>query len=298
MQYNFTEEEYLSIAVDLISNDRSESAHPYLNRCLSINNQNAEAWLRKGYCFQVARSHSEAIDCFNNAIDIMPDYPEAHYYRAMSYTDLKEYAKAQGDFNASIDVGGGNYDKYIGLVFALYSQKLYEECNTVCDVIRTEIHFDDHATYRYKYSCLMHLKRFEELTEIAEKQLMSSSQAAEYNNDVGNSWLMRENYARALKWFDIALSHDPEFSVSLNNKGWALYKMGYYDKAYDMFCQAICYNPSDSLPYVNRALYYLQIGAKDNARSDLLKARELNHAINYDAEADLLLQQHFGITPD
>jgi len=298
MEINVSEEEYLAIGRDLVAHNHAERAMPYLDKCLLLNKRNAEAWLQKGYCFQVLNNHTDAIACLSESIFILSDYSEAYYHRAISYTALKEYAKAGSDFNASINSGGANYDKYIGLAHVLYEQKLYEACNNICDNIRAEILFDDHSAYRYKYNCLVKLGQFEELTEIAEKQLMVSSQFAEYNNDVGNSWLLRENYPRALKWFDIAISHDPEFSLSLNNKGWVLFKMGYYDKAYDMFCQAIFYNPSDSLPYVNRALYYLQVGVADKARTDLLKARELGHAVNYDNEANQLLHQHFNIPPN
>lgn len=298
MQYNFTSEEYLNIARALISQQNTKAAFPFLEKCLAIDSRNEDAWLQKGICLDASGNYSSAIECFDIAISLLPQYADAYYYKGEANAALKQYDNAVKDFMACVDAGGNVYDVYVSLANALLQQRQYHECNEVCDIIRRDFYFDDHTTYRYKYKCLVKLGYYEELTELAQKQLMSSSQHVEYNLDLGHSWLMRGEKQHALKWFEIALSHEPENADVLYYIGDVLFQIGYYERAYNMFCKSITYNPSLYLPYVYRAKYYLHIGATDSARTDLLKASELNHAINYDDEADLLLKQHFGITPN
>lgn len=293
----FSDEEYVEIAERLIGHEQPEDALVFLNKAINLNPGNASAWLIKGNILLEQYQLNDALNCFNQCVALSGETAFAYYQRASAYIKFKNFEAAVNDLEKAISLYDVfHFDSHVLLAFCLLQLKYYEECDKVCDLVR-EYHFDNYSAFLYKYRCLERLERFDELITLAQKQIYADTEFADYHNALGYAYLLADELQKAVSCFDDALRCEPEHAFALNNKGRALFKIGYYDDAYKHFCQSIEYDRSNPLAYYNRALYYLNAGLADKARLDLLKARELNYREGFDSDVDDILLREFKISP-
>ena len=90
--------------------------------------------------------------------------------------------------------------------------------------------------------------------------------------------LLREGsyYNQANSYFDKALTIDPNFSTTLNNKGFTLFSLGNYSDALAYYDRAIAANTSNDNAYNNKGYSLLSVGNNTDAIPYLDKAIELN----------------------
>ncbi|MFM2305903.1 MAG: hypothetical protein RLZZ367_572 [Bacteroidota bacterium] len=299
MEYNFTGNEYLEIGKKMYAIRGIKAAIPYLDRCLQLDAKNSEAWLYKGYCFNYEYRIDEAIECYTRAINSEPENSEAFFARAGRYLDQENYESAVRDFFSAVEIYGYNYHYYLWLAYSLLKAKSFEKCIDICNEIMDSGNSPrDRDAFFYKYSSLLGLKRYEEAIQLSEKQVRYSPQDAVYHNNLGYAFLSKGDYVDSVKHFDMALNYEVDDAYALNNKGWALFKIGHYEKAFELFCRSVQSDMSNSTVYLNLAHYYLQVGNREQAKLNLLKACELMHSKYHNAEADELLMHEFGITPN
>jgi tetratricopeptide (TPR) repeat protein len=294
----FTDEEYMFITRQLTDNDRWEDADRFADKCLQQNPLNTEALIWKGNYFAGRFRLDEALEYYTRAIEAEPDNANAWYLRGDVHVNRKDHAAAIQDLMKAKELYATYHaDTYRLLAFCLLEMKEYAACNEVCDQIRDN-HFDDYYAYTYKYQCLVRMGELEELITIAQKQIYAGPESAEYHNKLGYGFLLLEDYPRSIRHFDDALHFEPFNSNALNNKGWALFKMGHYEDAPEFFDSAIQNDMSNTLAYHHRAFYHLQVGRRDLAKLDLLRARELNYRAEYDSEVDDTLLKEFKISAE
>lgn len=292
---NFTAEEYLAVANQLIANGAPIKAKTFFEKCLLLEPDNALALSGIGILHADKMEWNEALEFFNRSIKADAENPEAYYHRSGVFIKQENWSEAIRDLDKAINLCGYfHYDYYALLAWCLLKAEMYDNCNAVCDVIR-ETHFDNHTAYSYKYKCLQKLQRYEELITLSKQQLHAGHDNADYHNNLGYAYLLANELQKAVHALDDCLNWEPEHAYALNNKGLALFKIGHYEKAYPLFCGSIEYDIANPLAYFNRALYYLNAGRKVEAKEDLLKARELGYAELFDAEADKLLFSEFKI---
>lgn len=113
----------------------------------------------------------------------------------------------------------------------------------------------------------------------------------------GFLYLKLEEYDKAIYDFERV----PRYSVdqtaiaySLNNMGYAYYKLHKLDLAEEKINHAIRVLPSNSYAYRNLALVAIEKGEMDVACKHLAKSRELGFALKYGNEVEELIQQHCG----
>ncbi len=69
-----------------------------------VRQKTKEQWIDDGIAFYDAGKYKEAIEAYNNAIRLDPNYAIAYNNRGNAYRDLKEYTKAIKDYNRAIDL--------------------------------------------------------------------------------------------------------------------------------------------------------------------------------------------------
>ena len=91
----------------LIIKNEIEDAIQCLDKSISIDTKNAETYYFKGKAFHRIKNFDKAIECFNIAVDIKPDY-FSYYDMACAYSMLGDEEKAIESFKHAItfDKGG------------------------------------------------------------------------------------------------------------------------------------------------------------------------------------------------
>jgi Tfp pilus assembly protein PilF len=71
--------------------------------------------------------NDKALEDFNKAIDINPNYQRAYDNRGYLYLDLGEYESAINDFQKAIQLDEKHLDAHIGLSIVFFRQKRIEQ---------------------------------------------------------------------------------------------------------------------------------------------------------------------------
>jgi eukaryotic-like serine/threonine-protein kinase len=127
-----------------------------------------------------------------------------------------------------------------------------------------------------KATALSHLKRYTEMRQTCEEVLNVNQDSVYAWNCVGLAFSGVENYQAAIAAFNEASTRDPAFFDTLNNRGYAYFKLGEEKQATEDFQKAIRLDPRQSyVPLNNLAQLYYQKGKYSEAFSHYQKAIEL-----------------------
>ncbi|HID19571.1 MAG TPA: tetratricopeptide repeat protein, partial [Methanophagales archaeon] len=69
-----------------------------------VSAETTEEWNEKGIVFAMSGEYEKAIECFNKAIELDPNYARAYYNRGNAYYYLKQYERAIEDYNKTLEL--------------------------------------------------------------------------------------------------------------------------------------------------------------------------------------------------
>lgn len=238
------------------------------------------------------------------ALYIKPDFPEASLTLADSYSDLRQYKKANRYYSrikvkspyykkAQLHIAinherGGELEDALRILDTLdrhYPQDL-EAMVTKGDLLRIHSKFKEavdaysvainRATemksmywpvYFARGSCLERLGRWDEAEKDLQQALELKPDQPDVLNYLAYGWLERNmNMAQAREMIQKAFKARPDDAEIVDSMGWSLYLQGDYSKAARYLEKAVELLPSD--PTVNDHLgdAYWRIGRKTEAR--------------------------------
>ena len=99
-------------------------------------------------------------------------------------------------------------------------------------------------------------------------------------------------YEEALVYFNKALELDKDEPLTLNNRGFTRYKLNNLAGALEDINKSIFLYTTNAYAYKNRALVYLALDKKEEACTDLQKARELQFEKQYGPEVNELIKKN------
>lgn len=183
----------------------------------------------------------KAIEYFNNAIKLQPDFVEAYIGRGSSYSDLGQYQQAIEDFNKAIRLKPDFADAYgnRGLAYGRLGQqqRAIEDYNQVIS--------------------------------------LKPDYAVAYNNR-GLAYSDLGEQQRAIKDFNKAISLKPDFA-GYYNRGLAYDRLGSIQQAIEGYTEAIRLKPDYAEAYNNRGIAYFNQGNKYLGCRDAQKACSLEN---------------------
>ena len=171
---------------------------------------NAEQKFDEGNEFLKNQDYNSALEKFNEAIKINPNYYSAYYERGKIYYELKKYDKALADFQKVLKIDphfARTYGK-IGEVY--YNLKDYPNAlENLNQAIRIE-NEEDAQKYR----------------EIVNK---INIELAEQKKTEGNELFDKNDYERAIPKYSEAIKFNPNFANAWYNRGLVYYELKKYD---------------------------------------------------------------------
>jgi tetratricopeptide (TPR) repeat protein len=191
----------------------------------------------RGLAYHKRGSYDRAVEDYDNAIRLKPDYAEAFHSRGPAQYNRGFYDRAIADYDMTIRLKPG-------FAQAFHSRGLAEQ-------------------KRGSYG------RAIEDYDMAIRLRPDFAQAFHSRGIVRHG---RGAYDRAIEDYDNTIRLKPDYAEAYHNRGLAYDAGGAYDKAIEDYDSAIRLNPKRAATYANRGLGYYRKGLLEQARDDFSKA--------------------------
>ena len=81
--------------LDLLNLERYDAAREAFDKCIATNSTDSyRAWYQKGIAFFKEKNYEDALKCYDKALEIQHDYPEALYDKGLTLNILERYQEA------------------------------------------------------------------------------------------------------------------------------------------------------------------------------------------------------------
>ena len=223
---------------------------------------------------------NEAIEEFQTALRLTPDYVEAHNNLGVAYFK-------QGRLNEAIE----EYHFILRFKDLIEANNLGDVYNNLGNVYNKQGLLDE-AIKEYRMAISIkpdYTEAHNNLGVVYEKNGQFDEAIKEYRmaikinpdlyeayNNLGNIYINQEKLDEAIKEYLTALRLKPDYAYPYNNLGFVYYKQGRLDDAINKYLTAIRLKPDFAITYRNLGLVYIKQSKLDEAIDKFLTALKLN----------------------
>ncbi|QIA08917.1 tetratricopeptide repeat protein [Draconibacterium halophilum] len=219
-----------------------EEALEYFNNALDLNTNNSDAHHGKAHALMLLKKPNEAILHFNKAVELKPEKVEYLLSRGNASLTLNNEDKAMADFNRAIAIDKMNFMAYNNRGMLWRNKRNPEKA--LADFNRSiELNPESNVTY--------------------------------VNRGVVNA--ITKNYEKALADFETSIQLDADDLSAYFAKAKVYQELQESNKALEVYSQAISRAANNPETYFNRALFYMQTNDRPSAMNDLQIAAGMNY---------------------
>lgn len=277
-----TAEDYYADGSTLLEQQNYQAAIESFNKAIELDPNYALAFNDRGVANYHLNNLQTAQEDYSKAIELDPNYAYAYHNRGIVSVDLNQNNEALADFNRSIEldpsyVSAYNYRCYVYNNLG-DSQRALTDCNKA-------IELDPSYSYAYHNRGIANYnlgKRQEALADY--------NKAVELNPSYANSYVGRgltrhdlKDLPGALADYNKAIELDPQNVIAYNNRCYVRNDLTDYQQAIADCNKAIELNPNYALAFSNRGNAYYFQNDYQNALADYNQAIELdpNYGLAY-----------------
>ena len=275
-------EEYARRGLEAQQQGDFEQAIQYYDKAINLNPNYAIAYFYRGNAYGNKGELDQAIQDFTKAIDLNPNDAKAYNNRGIAYGTKDDFDLAIQDFTKAIDLDP-NYAKAYFYRGIAYSDK-GELDQAIQDYDKAiDLNPNDAKAYFYRGNAYSNKGDFDQAIQDYDKAIELDPQLAEVYNNRGNAYSDKGDFDQATQDYDEAIDLNPNDAKAYNNRGVAYSDKGDLDRAIQDYDKAIDLNPNDAKAYNNRGNAYSNKGELDQAIQDFTEAIDLdpNDAIAY-----------------
>ncbi|AFZ11448.1 Tetratricopeptide TPR_1 repeat-containing protein [Crinalium epipsammum PCC 9333] len=245
------------------------------NTAIKINPQYANAYLMRGGVYSDQKQWDKAIDDYNTAIKINPQYANAYLMRGDVYSDQKQWDKAIDDYNTAIKINSNNAWAYSARGLVYYKQKQW---NKAIDDYNTAIKINPGDAFAYSARGLVYKeqKQWDKAIDDYTTAIKINPQYADAYSLRGRVHDQQKQWDKAIDDFTTAIKINPNNANDYSLRGLVYVNQKQWDKAIDDFTTAIKINPHDAGAYSVRGLVYQEQKQWDKAIDDFKSAIKIN----------------------
>lgn len=278
----------------LLGEKKFTEAIDIYNKAFTKDSTNYNVFTGRGTAYFELKEFQLSYNDFSRAIALEPDSAIAYHYRAnlmyiLNYTDeaIADNTKAIERTTDEKFLLGCFINRGSAKVQKRDFKGAYEDFHRAYSYDTTDI-----SVLNNLGTVLDKLDRQEEAIMYLKKAIvLDSSFVGPYVN-IGFQYSQLGRYEEALVYFNKALELEKEEPLTLNNRGFTRFKLNDLSGALDDINKSIFFFATNAYAYKNRALVYLALDKKEEACSDLKKARELQFEKQYGSEVNELLKKH------
>jgi tetratricopeptide (TPR) repeat protein len=263
----------------------------------------------RGVAYARKQQHKEAIEDFNRAIQLYPEYPATYNNRGNVLLSLGVVREAMKDFDRALVLAPGyaaaytnragahmrmgqldravaDYTKAIELAPAnaaalsgrgrahLAAFRPHGAIRDFTRAVSVDSRFS--AGYRSRAEAKLAIERYDEAIEDFSRAVAFEPRNADIYALRGQAYLEADNAASALKDFSKAIELSPNSAAYYATRGLAYAKAEAYEEALNDFARAIELEPRSARTYAYRAWAYRQQQQPELALKDVERALKLD----------------------
>ena len=217
---------------------------------------------------------AEAIEQFEQALRIQPDYAAAHNNLGVAMAGQGRISEALAEFAAALRIKPDHADARIGLGVVLANQgKVSEAIEQFEQALRIQ---PDYAPAHYNWgNALLQQGKVPEAIKQYEHVLRIKPDSAEAHNNLGLALANQGKVSEAISQYEQALRIRPDYAKAHDNLGVALANQGKVSEAVEQFEQVLRIKPDSAEAHNNLANALLQQGNVSEAIAQYREALRL-----------------------
>ncbi len=201
----------LSKALNFFQNGRLEEAKNICLEVLKKNNYNSQALNLNAFILYYQKNFEEAIEHWEKAININPNYIEAYNGCGNAYKNLKQLDKAVESFTKALLIEPRYLEAYMNLANILIKLEKFEEAIENFDKV-LEIKNDSSEAFQGKAFSLMKLKKYDDAILNFNQSIKVNPNDANVFYNLGATYENLEKWQQAANCFSKAMQLDPKHS--------------------------------------------------------------------------------------
>ena len=228
-----------------------------------------------GACYAGLGQLISAVNSYDMAIAIKPDYAKAHYNLGGAYHELSKFDESIKSYESSLEFDPNYAETYNNLGSVL------KECGQIKGAINSYekalLINPEYIEAYFSLGIIFHeLGKLDEAVQSYQKAIENNPNFSEAYNNLGNTFKDLGKLDEAVQSYQEALKINPDYPALHNNLGIAFCELKQLNDAVKSFENALTHNPDyiDSLN--NLGIVFNQLGQLDNAVKSYKRAIEVN----------------------
>ena len=225
----------------------------------------------------------KAIECFQQAIDLEPNYSQAYAMMAIAYSNLgatgqlkpdKAFGFADQYSDKALKLDDSIAESHIAKarVHLFYEKKWQAAYDSLQKALQLNPAYTE--TYRLLGYYYIVTGKKEEAVKVLEKALEIDPLSPVINNYLGEAYAMAEHYDKAYHIAEKQLEINPKMRLAIEMKGWSVGMKGDWKKALEFFQEVhqLANHPLKSLAPLGYA--HARLGQKEKALECISKLEQ------------------------
>lgn len=202
----------------------------------------AKHFYNQGNDLYASKDYEKALEFYDKAVTIKPDYHQAWYNRGNALDELKRYQEAIESYDKAVAIKPDDAYAWHNRSNSLGNLKRYKEAIESFDKA-IAIKPDFHQAFYNRGNSLKNLKRYKEAIESFDKAIVIKPDFYQAWNNRGNSLRNLKHYKEAIESFDKAIDIKPDFAFAWANRGILLRNLKRYKESIESFDRVIAIKP-------------------------------------------------------